>query len=1133
MDNLLNINEFMYKLAGEGVTPEEMINRSLRNLYVVENTNMMIRNKLMRNRLRAVIAYVKLLYDHGQQMALSRTYLLHKVKLLEVRENDYLSEISILRGISPLNVSENPLGTSDLNESQSVKRSRLQGKVNDMELGIIIDTKSINEIDQSHLALLNISQRIADKKQVLLDIDKQLDDVSKSVCYMVDPQSSLMELERSSSPPFNSSGVECPQDLSSSKHPRDGDTRTLSPNITTIMELQGQERNLLSQGEIGTSRDRQSGEPDAARSSSDEGTAGMDAGSVPAVQAVTAEHNLESNIGDRMSPLYGSATGQIGEKRKASTSPGSEASAVDNVIARRPNKTRIIESNEPRSSVDVDRKLRASDSINSSPSKDISTVKDSSMSASSPEERRITRGTVNKAKRTADFTKLKESRRLKEGTSYNVADNRYKERNQSPMEKYEPSRSESTDRIIRQTDDLIKRINSTNEELSSENSFKWTSPQQADRSNASKKKKRNSFSSKEYTEYSSDCETEEETSTQSRTKTKTRGKVKANKMKDKTVKNPITKSRNRTIPIVLKEEVDIEASYSREKWMDMAPAALGARCLEHLAELERQRSLCSNISGRIAGRLKDGNAIVAQITRAFIEKLAIDDSAYDLKMENIQLKEEINSLKHKEVARDKEIDALRKTINNLRRDLKALKEGFGPFPVNTQPVPPLRGKQENVMDNARSTQMDKVKLSTDFLPQEDNEMEIEVFTTDTPGCSIDEAYMNRQMAWPTGKDATPWTHASDNDNVSKKSKYNNKTYVSSKNRFTNDKIDVIHNARAKGIRIIENRQIVPPSYPDTRLENNWTVIGKKGKVVRQNDTIISKIDGTSTSRERKMSAGSGNTAKPKVGKKLVKPAVVTITSKPDGASYAQILAKAREKVSLRDLGIQNTVVRRAMNGAIVIEVPGPQGKQLARALSCRLTEALGDEARVFNPVATGEIRLRGIDPSTTLEEIGAELTAIGECSPADLKISAINTMRDGMGAAWIVCPLEIAIKIAEKGTIALGWTRVKIELLKKRPVQCYKCWRFGHIRNNCRSEIDRTGTCFRCGVQDHAVQQCKATFRCCLICKEDRKEYRHRIGSPICLANQGFPSGVQPIRRVSTTVDIRNFNSSDGIKANY
>jgi len=57
------------------------------------------------------------------------------------------------------------------------------------------------------------------------------------------------------------------------------------------------------------------------------------------------------------------------------------------------------------------------------------------------------------------------------------------------------------------------------------------------------------------------------------------------------------------------------------------------------------------------------------------------------------------------------------------------------------------------------------------------------------------------------------------------------------------------------------------------------------------------------------------------------------------------------------------VIRRAINGAIIIEVPGPQGKQLAGILKTKLSEALGEEAKVLNPVAMGELRLRGIDPS--------------------------------------------------------------------------------------------------------------------------------------------------------------------------
>lgn len=117
---------------------------------------------------------------------------------------------------------------------------------------------------------------------------------------------------------------------------------------------------------------------------------------------------------------------------------------------------------------------------------------------------------------------------------------------------------------------------------------------------------------------------------------------------------------------------------------------------------------------------------------------------------------------------------------------------------------------------------------------------------------------------------------------------------------------------------------------------------------------------------------------------------MTITGKPGGASYAEILAKAREKVFLKELGIQDTKIRRAMNGVIVIQVP--QGKQLA---SSRLTDALGEEARVLNPVAIRKLRMRGIDPSTTLEEIYTELMALSGCSHSDIKVSPINSMRNG------------------------------------------------------------------------------------------------------------------------------------------
>lgn len=127
-----------------------------------------------------------------------------------------------------------------------------------------------------------------------------------------------------------------------------------------------------------------------------------------------------------------------------------------------------------------------------------------------------------------------------------------------------------------------------------------------------------------------------------------------------------------------------------------------------------------------------------------------------------------------------------------------------------------------------------------------------------------------------------------------------------------------------------------------------------------------------------------------------------------------------------------------MNGAIVIEVPGPKGRQLADSLRTKLTEALGEEAKLDNPMAKGELRLRGIDPSTTTD-VYKELMSLSGCGRHEFKVSPIINMRDGMGAAWVVCPLQTAVKIAEVGVVTLGWTRVRIDLLRKRPVQCHKC----------------------------------------------------------------------------------------------
>lgn len=98
------------------------------------------------------------------------------------------------------------------------------------------------------------------------------------------------------------------------------------------------------------------------------------------------------------------------------------------------------------------------------------------------------------------------------------------------------------------------------------------------------------------------------------------------------IKNPINKARRKTsIPVIVsKEEADRELTYRREDWLKLDGAELGARCLDYLEELERQRCLSSNLSGTVTGRMKNSKSIATEITKALIEKITTVGDVYSL-----------------------------------------------------------------------------------------------------------------------------------------------------------------------------------------------------------------------------------------------------------------------------------------------------------------------------------------------------------------------------------------------------------------------------------------------------------------------------------------------------------------------
>jgi len=216
----------------------------------------------------------------------------------------------------------------------------------------------------------------------------------------------------------------------------------------------------------------------------------------------------------------------------------------------------------------------------------------------------------------------------------------------------------------------------------------------------------------------------------------------------------------------------------------------------------------------------------------------------------------------------------------------------------------------------------------------------------------------------------------------------------------------------------------------------------------------------------------------------------------DGPSYADIIKRTRESVNLKDIGISNPRMRRAANGGIIIEISGPEGAVKADTLASRLRDAIGDNAVVSRSVVKADLKISGFDESVIKDEIITAMTEIGNCLASDVRVGSFRPMRNGLIMTWVQCLLSAALKVSRRGKVNLGWSVARVELLKAKSVQCFKCWQFGHVRNNCESLTDRTGH-FKYGSAGHNSYTC-LNNPYCVICADF--ESAHRLGSSACAA---------------------------------
>ncbi|XP_013175677.1 PREDICTED: uncharacterized protein LOC106123813 [Papilio xuthus] len=274
-----------------------------------------------------------------------------------------------------------------------------------------------------------------------------------------------------------------------------------------------------------------------------------------------------------------------------------------------------------------------------------------------------------------------------------------------------------------------------------------------------------------------------------------------------------------------------------------------------------------------------------------------------------------------------------------------------------------------------------------------------------------------------------------------------------------------------------------------------------------------------------------------------KSAAVVVTITPEGFSngltYDSVIAEAKRKIRLQDIGITTGVrFRVCATGARRFEVMGSENGPQADALAQRLAQVFdGSLVRVSRPAKTVEIKVSGYDDSATVEEILAAVAEAGSCPRESLRCTGVIHDRFGVGHAWIECPVATAKKVVAAGRVTLSWVSASVKMMEPKPLRCYRCLQKGHVRAQCSSDIDRSNQCFRCGVDGHKFKECTADPHC-TICAAAKRPAGHRLGGKGCsapapprISRRVVASQPQPAQLAPAEVDMETEevdNSANG-----
>lgn len=205
----------------------------------------------------------------------------------------------------------------------------------------------------------------------------------------------------------------------------------------------------------------------------------------------------------------------------------------------------------------------------------------------------------------------------------------------------------------------------------------------------------------------------------------------------------------------------------------------------------------------------------------------------------------------------------------------------------------------------------------------------------------------------------------------------------------------------------------PPIPPPQRSGEEWTkILGRKSKkkIVKHPD-LPNPPPSQNSGQKGKKKEKANEKARPTPRLTRTPRIAAIIMTAPEG-KYADAIRLAREKISLADFDIKDLTAKRAMTGAMKIEIPGKDGREKAIKLAIKMDEVLAPQGvKVVCPMKCADLCIRGLDDSATSAAVSMAIAQAGECSEGVLKVGEIRRSPSGIGTVWIQCPLNVARKL--------------------------------------------------------------------------------------------------------------------------